>query len=98
MDNSRFAEKLRIALELARKEAWDHPIPKTTMRLSILLQMLSKRFPVYWDEDIDHMLHVLLQDSQELAVKLDEFDSLTLGFAMRTQRFVKRSLDRSPKL
>ncbi len=55
--------------------------------------MLSKRFPGYWDEDVGQLVHVLLQDSQELAAKLDEFDALSIGFAMRTQRFVRRSLD-----
>lgn len=84
------AEKLRIALELAREEAWGHPIPRATMRLGIILQMLSNRFPDYWDENVDNMAHALLQDSRELAEKLDEFDSLTLGFAMRTQRFMQR--------
>jgi len=35
LENSRFVEKLRIALELAREESWDHPIPMTTMRLMV---------------------------------------------------------------
>lgn len=90
MEMGQFTEKLRIALELAREEVWGRPIPKTTMRLGILLQMLSNRFPAYWDENVENMAHALLQDSCELAAKLDEFDSLTLGFAMRTQRFVQK--------
>jgi hypothetical protein len=96
VEDTQFVEKVRIALQLAREEAWDHPIPATTMRLGILLQMVGNRFPAYWNEDADMLARELLTNSPELALKLDEFDPLSLGFAMRTQRFVMRSLDNIP--
>lgn len=89
MEDPLFVEKMRIALQLAREEAWDHPIPTTTMRLGLLLQMVCTRFPAYWNYEADMLAGELLTNSRELALKLNEFDASTLGFAMRTQRFVK---------
>ncbi|MEE4539463.1 MAG: hypothetical protein V2J51_13350 [Erythrobacter sp.] len=96
MEDTHFVEKVRMALQLAREETWDHPIPKTPMRLNVLLTMLNNRFPAYWNEEADRLADELLRSSHALALKLDEFDTLTMGFAMRTQRFVKRSLDNNP--
>ena len=96
MEDPQFVEKVRMALQLAREEVWDHPIPKTPMRLNVLLTMLNNRFPAYWNEEAEKLTDQLRRGSHELALKLDEFDPLTMGFAMRTQRFVKRSLDNNP--
>lgn len=96
MVDTQFVEKVRIALQLAQEEAWDHAIPTTTMRLGIMLRMVGNRFPVFWNEEADILAGELLTNSPELALKLDEFDALTLGFAMRTHRFVRRAMDKNP--
>ena len=96
MEDPQFVEKVRMALQLAREEAWDHQLPRTPIRLSMLLRLLSNRFPAYWNEDAEYLVDGLLAGDRELARKLNEFDPLTMGFAMRTQRFVKRSLDNNP--
>lgn len=95
MEVTQFAEKLRTALRLARQEIWDNPTPTTTMQLGILLQRLSNRFPAYWDEEPDMLAGELLTSSHELALRLNEFEPLTLGFAMRTHRYVKGSLEKN---
>lgn len=96
MEDTHFVEKVRMALQLAREETWGHPIPKTPMRLNVLLTMLNNRFPAYWNDEADKLADELLKGSHELALKLDEFDPRTMGFAMRTQRFVERSLLNNP--
>jgi hypothetical protein len=96
LQDTYFVEKVRMALQLAREEAWDHPIPRTPIRLSVLLRLLSNRFPAYWNEDAEYLVDGLLAGDRELALKLNEFDPLTMGFAIRTQRFVKRSPDNNP--
>lgn len=96
MENAQFVEKVRMALQLAREEVWDHPIPKTPIRLNMLLRLLSNCYPGYWNEDAENLVDGLLTGDRELALKLNEFDPLTLAFAKRAHRFVERSLDKNP--
>jgi hypothetical protein len=91
LEISQFVEKLQIALELARQETWDHPVPRDTLRLGILLRMLDCRAPDYWNMEANKLATDLLHNSLNLAQKLNEFDALALGFGMRTQRFFKTS-------
>lgn len=97
MSSMQLAEKFNTAFHLAREDAWDHPVPKVPLRLGILLRMLGTRIPSYWEKDPEYCAQALFANSEDLALKLDEFDPLTLGFAMRTQRFLESSRAQDPR-
>ena len=96
LEHDEFTEKLSEAFELAQQEAWEHEIPKTSMRLKLLLRLLSNLFPDFWNQEAGFIARALLNENLDMAVKLNEFDPLTMGFAMRTHRIVSRDFSKQP--